>query len=294
MHRHSRENALDQERRELLARVEAWLEAPLLILGLAWLGLLVVELLWGLTPLLEAAGTGIWVLFIADFLLRLILAPAKASFLKRNWLTALSLLVPALRLFRLARLARVLRAARTARGLRLFRVVSSLNRGMKALGASMGRRGFGYVVAVSSIVLLAGAAGMHAFENEAGGLTTYSEALWWTAMLLTTAGSDYWPKTPEGRVLCFLLALYAFATFGYITATLATYFVGRDAAGQEAEIAGAADLRALREEIGALRAELRQLATPEDHRVQRGDLRTRRAPAPAERSRDSLGEVVGP
>src|SRR5688500_12078825 len=189
---------LDRERRELLAQVEGWLETPLLVLGFAWLGLLVAELVWGLSPLLEAAGTAIWVLFIADFLLRLVLAPDRRDFLRQNWLTALSLLVPALRLFRLARLARfgrVLRAARTTRGLRLFRVVSSLNRGMKALGASMGRRGFGYVVALSGIVLLAGAAGMHAFESEAGGLTTYGEALWWTAMLLTTLGSDFWPRT---------------------------------------------------------------------------------------------------
>ena len=252
--------ALDRERRELLARVEEWLETPLLVLGFAWLGLLVAELVWGLSPLLEVAGTGIWALFIADFLLRLVLSPDKRSYLTRNWLTALSLLVPALRLFRLARLARfgrVFRAARTTRGLRLFRVVSSLNRGMKALGASMGRRGFGYVAALSTIVLLAGAAGMHAFENETGGLATYGDAVWGTAMLLTTLGSDYWPRTPEGRILCLLLALYAFAVFGYITATLATFFVGRDAASEQAEIAGAADLRLLRAEIAALREELR-------------------------------------
>ena len=260
--------ALNRERRELLAQVEEWIETPLLVLGFAWLGLLIAELVWGLSPLLEAAGTAIWALFIADFLLRLLLSPDKRSYLRRNWLTALSLLVPALRLFRLARLARfgrVFRAARTTRGLRLFRVVSSLNRGMKALGASMGRRGFGYVVALSSLVLLAGAAGMHAFESETassetGGLATYGDAVWWTAMLLTTLGSDYWPQTPEGRILCLLLALYAFAVFGYITATLATYFIGRDAASEQAEIAGASEVRALRAEIAALRDELRAAA----------------------------------
>ncbi len=36
---------------------------------------------------------------------------------------------------------------------------------MRALGASMGRRGFGYVVALTMIVTLAGAAGMYAFES---------------------------------------------------------------------------------------------------------------------------------
>lgn len=70
---------------------------------------------------------------------------------------------------------------------------------------------------------------MYAFENEVpmeSGLHNYSAAFWWTAMLMTTMGSDYSPKTPEGQVLCFFLALYAFAVFGYVTATLATFFIG--------------------------------------------------------------------
>jgi voltage-gated potassium channel len=27
----------------------------------------------------------------------------------------------------------------------------------------------------------------------------YGNALWWTAMVMTTIGSDYFPKTAEGR-----------------------------------------------------------------------------------------------
>jgi voltage-gated potassium channel len=45
-------------------------------------------------------------------------------------------------------------------------------------------------------------------------------------MILTTLGSQYWPRTPEGRVLGFLISLYAFAVFGYFTALLASFFVG--------------------------------------------------------------------
>jgi hypothetical protein len=43
-------------------------------------------------------------------------------------------------------------------------------------------------------------------------------------------GSEYWPKTGDGRVLCLALAMYGFAIFGYVTAALATYFIGRDRA----------------------------------------------------------------
>jgi voltage-gated potassium channel len=132
---------------------------------------------------------------------------------------------------------------------------------MRAFGASMGRRGFGYVVGLTVIVTFGGAAGMFAFERDAGGggLNSYGEALWWTAMIMTTMGSQYWPQTAEGRVLCFLLSLYAFAVFGYVTATLATFFVGRDAASEDAEVAGNKQIAELRDEIAALREEIRRL-----------------------------------
>jgi voltage-gated potassium channel len=102
---------------------------------------------------------------------------------------------------------------------------------------------------------------MYAFENQAvGGFHNYGEALWWTAMILTTMGSQYWPETLEGRILCFFLALYAFAVFGYVTATLATFFVGRDAENEEGELAGARELSAMREELSALRREIQVMS----------------------------------
>ena len=253
------EEALKNERYELLRRLEDSLETPMLVLAFVWLALLVGELIWGESLMFEVLGTIIWVIFILDFAVAFVLAPHKIAYLKNNWLTALSLLVPALRLFRFSRVFRLFRLARMGRSLRLLRVVSSLNRGMRALGASLSRRGFGYVLALTVLVAFTGAAGMYAFENAApDGLKSYGEALWWTTMVLTTMGSQYWPQTIEGRVLCVFLALYAFAVFGYVTATLATFFIGRDAEDDEAELAGARQLAALREEMIALREEIRR------------------------------------
>lgn len=249
---------LDRERYELLQRLDDWLETPMLILAFVWLALLVGELIWGESLGFEVLGTTIWVIFILHFTVEFILAPEKGAYLKNNWLTAISLLIPALRIFRIFRVVRLLQVTRVGRGLRLFRVVSSLNRGMRALRASLERRGFGYVIALTILVVFAGAAGMYTFENEVpGGLNSYGKALWWTAMIMTTMGSQYWPQTFEGQLLCFILALYAFAVFGYVTATLATFFVGRDAENSEAEVAGDRELAALRKEVRALRDEIR-------------------------------------
>lgn len=251
--------ALEQERNEILQQLEDWLEMPMLILALVWLLLFIIELVRGLTPILDAVSTTIWIIFILDFLLEFSLAPRKVAYLRRNWLTALSLLLPALRIFRIFR---VLRTVRAVRGLQLLRVMSRTNQGMKALAATVHRRGFGYVLGLTIIVTLMGAAGMYAFESQVAdesGLKSYGNALWWTAMLITTMGSEYSPKTAEGRVLCFFLALYASAVFGYVTATIATFFIGRDADSEQGEIAGAKSIAALQKEIAALRQEIQTL-----------------------------------
>ena len=104
---------LDDERTEVLEQLEDWLETPMVVLGFVWLLILIVDLIWGLN----------------SFLL--------LNYLKVNWITAISLLVPAIR---------VLRAVRIVR--------------------AMGRRRFSYVLMLTLIVTLSGAAGMYAFERE--------------------------------------------------------------------------------------------------------------------------------
>ncbi|MDX9972972.1 MAG: ion transporter [FCB group bacterium] len=254
---------LERERNRLLLRIQHGLEMPMIVLGLAWLVLLILDLTRGLNIFLQRLSDAIWIVFILHFVLEFTLAPHKLRYLRGNWITAIALAVPALRVFRIARAVRLLRLARTARGLRLIRVLTSLNRSMRALGMAMGRRGFGYVMTLTLAVTLAGAAGMFAFERDnpdAPGLTTYGAALWWTAMLITTMGSDYWPQSPEGRVLCLLLSIYALGVLGYITATLASFFVDRDAASSETEIVSERDVAALRKDIAALRTDLAVLA----------------------------------
>ncbi len=255
---------IDGERRALLQILQDWLETPMLVLAFIWLALFIVEVVWGLSPILVITGYLIWGMFLVEFVLGFLLAPIKTDYLKESWLKALALLAPALRALRLVRFVRLAplsRAAGMTRGLRLLRVLSSVNRSMRALSRSMDRRGFGYVLMLTLIVILVGAAGMFAFEGELPnkqGLTSYGDALWWTAMIITSLGSDYWPKTSSGRILCFFLSLYGFSIFGYVTAALATFFLDSDAENEDAELASAGSIRKLQDEISALREEIRR------------------------------------
>ena len=224
-------STLRRERWKLTARLVRALEIPMLILSAVWSLLLVVEFTQGLSTRLQVLNDAIWVAFIAQFTVEFLAAPDKRLYLRKRWITGVSLALPALRLLRLVRIARVARLARAARGVRLARVLGAINRGMRAASMTFKQRGLGYVVVLTLIVALTGAAGMYRFELDAPagpGFADYGAALWWTAMLLTTMGSDYWPQTAEGRLLCLLIAVYAVAVFGYVTAAIAAYFVGRD------------------------------------------------------------------
>lgn len=234
----------------------------MIVLSFVWLVLVIVELAWQSPRALEAFGTVIWIIFILEFALRLWLAPRKLAFLRRNWLTTIALVVPAVRLLQAFRALRALRLLRLGRGATLVRIVGTANRGMNALKRALSRRGVGYVGSLTVAVVLLGAAGMHFFEPAErvgqGGFTSFSHALWWTGMLITGMGTDIWPVSPEGRILAFLLALYGLAVFGYITASLASFFIGQDAGTRDTPVAGSQDLAELRAEIAALRQELEQ------------------------------------
>jgi voltage-gated potassium channel len=257
---------LDTARDRLVRQTAALLDGPMTFLAFVWLVLLILDLTGGLTRWQSILSDAIWVVFIVHFACEFLIAPRKWDYLRKNWLTAVALALPALRVLRVFRAFRVLRAARAVRGAGLLRLVTSLNRGAAALRRGLRRRGVGYVVALTLIVTFAGAAGMYRFENPAAlgedaatgpGLSSYGEAVWWTGMTMTTMGSDYFPKTTEGRVLGWLLAVYAFAVFGYITATIASYFIGPRTPEPAPAPTEVADLRA---EIAALRRQLAELA----------------------------------
>lgn len=54
-------------------------------------------------------------------------------------------------------------------------------------------------------------------------------------MMMTSIGSSYFPFTPLGRILCWLMALYGLSVFGYITAAVAGHFVGQDKSAEARE-----------------------------------------------------------
>ena len=79
-------------------------------------------------------------------------------------------------------------------------------------------------------------------------------------MTIMTMGSGAWPQSVEGRIVGLLLSLFSFTIFAYVTASLASHFLERDAASEHTQVASAKSIDSLQHEIAALRREIQTLS----------------------------------
>jgi voltage-gated potassium channel len=202
------------------------------------------------------AETAIWAVFVVDFVLELALVPSKRAYLKRNWLTAVAVLLPTLRA------VRVLRVAHALRSMSLLRTLTTLNRGTRALGHIVERGQLGYALVLTLLVTGSAAASAYYLEHDAPGaiIQTPGDALWWAATLVTTMNSSLEAVTFEGQVVSLLLQVFALGVSGYVTALIAVYLLGTPQPAKRPD--DDADLRALRREVAELRAILAACLPP--------------------------------
>jgi len=251
--------SLADERESLQKRVGQWLDLPLAVLALIWAALLVVELAVDLPPDISErvlqVDFAIWVVFVLDFILEFALAPNKLRYLQGNYLAALSLALPFVRAVRVAGLFRVLRSVSLAR------IVLISNRATVALADLFSRHLFQYVVSLVVVTTTLGAAGVYFFErdNQSSPLRSFGETLWWASTVATTINAGPDPVTAEGRIVALILRVVALAVFGYVTASIASFLVGRRVEEGEPARTERENVQTLVREIEALRGEVRRL-----------------------------------
>lgn len=192
----------------------------------------------------------VWVMFIVDYVVRLLLAEQKVAFVSHHLLDLASVILPVLRPLQL---------------LRLVRAVTILEH---TLGDRIQNKVAVYTGAVMTILITV--ASLAVLESERGrtGATiqSYGDALWWAFVTVTTVGyGDLAPVTPTGRFVALALMLGGVALLGVVTGTLASFLVNRF--GEVDEAAQAAtrhDIHALSEEVRRLREEVAQLTRRDD------------------------------
>jgi voltage-gated potassium channel len=215
------------QRFRLVAEIEAMLDGPATFLAVVFAIILVVELVLGaqdadVPPVLGWIQLAIWGVFIVHFLLGITISPDRIRYLRRNWLTAISLAVPFLRAFRVLRAVRILRATNS------LRVVAGFNRLARSLRGVLAWTRAGYAAALAVTSALLGSAAMLMFEADAAGsqITDYGEALWWATATLTTVGAASEPVTLGGRIVALFLMFGGLVLLGYVAGVVAAVLFG--------------------------------------------------------------------
>jgi voltage-gated potassium channel len=168
------------------------------------------------TPSRSRTLTLIWVVFLIEYLVRLVRSPKKTDFVRANLVDLVAILpwdlLRAVRMFRLLRLLRLLR------GFEVLWRVSGTVRGV------LRTNHLGAVLITTSLFVLGGGVLITRLEPDLGSVP---DGLWWSIVTVSTVGyGDIAPKTVEGRALAALLMLIGIGTLGMITGSIATYFMG--------------------------------------------------------------------
>lgn len=172
---------------------------------MAWLGVLFAllvgfELAVDLTAttalVISVIGWTIWGVFVAEFLVKLWLAPRRRRFLRRHWLEVLGLLVPTLRLLSFLRLLRLGRALPAARVLSSsYRSAGTANR--------LVRSRLGYLGALTAVAVVAVAELAYLFERDVsrGAFGSFGDAILWSTSAILAGQADPVPTSLGARIV---------------------------------------------------------------------------------------------
>lgn len=186
---------------------------------MAALGLLFVVLVLAQGPAAEgtplqrillAATWLLWGVFVAEYALRLVIAPSTTTFLRRTWWQLLFLVVPVLTLLRALLILRVARPTRVA--------LAALRGGRSARATLTGRAA--WLAVLTAIVTFASADVLY----QVASVEPYGSALH-AAALATIAGEPTGSDHGLAQVLDVVLAVYAVVFFAALAGSLGAFFL---------------------------------------------------------------------
>ena len=240
-------------REALRDKLDRYLDLPLALASLVVVLLVIIQLTGDISEpwsgRMETLSWALWGLFFLEFAAKFALAPVKRRYLREHWLDVLVVLLPFLKFLRLARVLRATRA------LPIFRLLVFGGRGSGSALTLLRRRRLGQLGIVSVMVILLGASVGYLLEVGAAGsqIENFGDALWWSATTITTVGSELYPVTAGGRILGFVLMLYAIGVFSYFIGAIASVLVDFDVR-QQAEPETKNEARLTERELAALRS----------------------------------------
>jgi len=205
------------ERERAAETIADRLDGPMTALGIVFVLMVVAETAieprGALSIAFTIGGWLLWATFVAEFVVRMVVAPSTGGFLRRNWWQVVFLVLPFLRF------ARIVARLRLRPMVRAGRVVSSTVRGTRIAGRELTGR-VAWLLTVTAIVILTSSQLLYEFA----GYTSYALALH-DAAFATVTGEPLSAQSAVARVMELVLAGYSVIVFAALAGMLGAYFM---------------------------------------------------------------------
>lgn len=186
----------------------------------------IIDIVKGINTTLFIIDTAILIVFIADYVIRLIFADNKKHFFKSNILDLIAIIPfnSLFKMFRIIKLARLTRISKLSRILKLSKLLTYMVRFSVRIKVFINTNGFKYSLIITIILICLGAVGISQFES-----MNLTDALWWAFVTTTTVGyGDISPSTALGRLIAVILMITGIGLIGSLTSTITSYFFSKE------------------------------------------------------------------
>ncbi|MCE5285987.1 MAG: potassium channel family protein [Pelosinus sp.] len=156
----------------------------------------------------------IWLIFVADYVIRFVVARDKVYFVRSNVIDLISIL-PFDALFQ------GIRAVKIVRLIYMFRIFVYVNRVYKRLNAIILTNNFHQILWFTFATIFMGATAIAYIED-----MNIGDALWWSFVTTTTLGyGDIAPQSAGGRIVAAGLMIVGIGFISMLTGTISVFFI---------------------------------------------------------------------
>lgn len=190
------------------------------ILAIISVAFAIIDIKSGLSSWQQYVDLSIWIIFVIDYVVRLVLSDNKKIFVKSNIFDLIAI-IPFNSALRILRSFKFLRLLKVVKLMKIARFVAVLGRIYKKAKRFLNINGFKFVLLTSIILILIGGIAISILENR-----TFSDGIWWAFVTTTTVGyGDISPSTGFGRGIACILMITGIGLIGSLTSTITSYFM---------------------------------------------------------------------
>lgn len=165
----------------------------------------------------------IWIVFVLDYAIRLIISKRKIEFIKNNKIDLISIL-PFNVMLKSIRILNIFKVVKIGKLTRLLKFTTFIYKFKERVVKFARLNNFTYISILTLVTVLIGSGAISIIEKK-----SFIDSLWFSIVTATSVGyGEITPETYSGRIIACMLMLVGIGFVGVLTGTIAVHFIEKN------------------------------------------------------------------